>query len=381
MSDETAISGHCEPAFERVREALAANLADGREIGEAVAVSLDGELVVDLWGGYRDAARNTTWSSDTLVCVFSVGKPIAALALLALIDRGQAALDDLVVAHWPEYGRAGKEGTTIDHVVSHLAGIPGLFEAPRGSAYDWGAMVAAIEAQEPLWPPGETGCYHTFTYGHLVGEIVRRVTGKSIGQVVREEIAARFDIEVAFGLDREQQARAADVVWTEGDPLTGAITDPETLIGRCWSSLPLGPGEEDFNSARFRGAEMPAFNCHGTARGLARLFGLLANGGARDGERLLSEVMLRTATTERRRGVDALGLDNRMARGFRLASDFAPFSGNPKAFGHTGIGGALGFADPDRRLGFGFTPNRLAPGPGTSPYAKRLVDALMACLA
>ncbi len=380
MADPNTIQGFCAPGFEPVRVALAVNLTDCDEIGEAVSVSIEGETVVDLWGGWSDRARATPWAADTAVCVFSVGKPIAALPLLILLDRGELALDDLVVDYWPEYGQAGKAATTIDHVLSRQAGVPGIFDAAPGSAYDWDAMVAALAAQAPLWPPGETGCYHTFSYGYLVGEIVCRVSGRSLGEAVREEIARPFGIEVGFGLDAAAQARVAEVVWTPGDPLLAQITDPETLIGRCWSPLPLGPGEEDFNSAAFRAAEMPVFNCHATARGVAALFGLLANGGERAGKRLWSEAMGRTATTERWRGVDALGLDSRMARGFRLSNDYAPMSGNVRAFGHTGIGGALGFADPDRRLGFAFTPNRLAPGPGTSPYGKRLVDALMDCL-
>lgn len=375
------ISGRCDPAFARVQEALAENLADEGEFGEAVAVVVDGEIAVDLWGGFADPARTRAWAEDTLVCMFSVGKPIAALPLLALIDRGDVGLDDRVAKYWPEYAQNGKAETTIDHIVSHQAGIPGLPDASRGSAYDWQAMIAAIEVQAPMWPPGSTGCYHTFTYGHLVGELARRITGKPIGQLVRDVLAEPFGIDFAFGLDAAQQARCADVVATPGDPLTTSLRDPETLIGRCWHALPLGPGEEDFNSTRCRAAEMPAFNGHGTARAVARLYAILACGGALDGRRLLSEAMVATATTERWSGPDALGLNSRMARGFRLSNDYAPFTGNPRAFGHTGIGGAIAFADPDRRLGFCFTPNRLAPGPGTSVYAKRLIDALTACLA
>ena len=376
----TDVTGHCHPDFEAVAEALATNLADGQELGEAVAVMVDGELVVDLWGGHRDGARSKPWEEDTTVCVFSVGKPVAALPLLRLIDSGAVGLENRVAEYWPEYAKAGKEATTIDHVLSHQAGLPGAFGAPRGAAYDWTAMVEAIQAARPMTPPGEGGCYHTFTYGHLVGEIFRRVDGRSLGQAVREDIAEPLDIALAFGLDAEARAATADVVWTPGDPLLEAITDSDSLIGRCWAPLPLGPGEEDFNTERFRAAEMPAFNCHGSARGVARLYAVLADDLRGEGERLLSRRMAGIAVEERWRHVDALGLDCRMARGFRLANDYAPFSGNPASFGHTGIGGALGFADSNRRLGFGFTPNRLAPGPGASPYAERLVDAVMRAL-
>lgn len=376
----TDLAGHCHAAFGAVAAALAENLADPAEIGQAVAVTLAGEVVVDLWGGYCDPARSRPWAEDTLVCVFSVGKPIAALPLLMLLDEERVGLHDAVTSYWPEYGQAGKHATTIRHVLSHMAGIPGAIGAARDSAYDWPSMVTAVERQTPLWPPGENGCYHTFTYGYLVGEIARRVTGREIGELVAERLAAPLDLEIAFGLDRTQQARCADVVWSEDDPLITAICDPETLIGRCWAALPLGPGEEDFNSSRFRSAQMPSFNGHATVRSLARLFAALANGGEIDGTRLLSAEMVETATTVQWQGVDALGLNGRFGLGFRRSNAYAPFTGNDRAFGHTGIGGALAFADPDLQLSFAFAPNRLAPGPGQSKPAKRLVDAVMRSL-
>ncbi len=194
------IDGYCAPGFKAVRDALAENLSDELEIGEAVAIHVRGKVVVDLWGGYRDANRCQRWTEETLVCIFSVGKPIAALPLWRLIDAGEVNLQDRVVDYWPAYGAAGKEQTTIDDVLSHLAGIPGLPNMPPGSAYDWPAMIQGIEAQAPVWPPGSTGCYHTFTYGHLVGEIARRVTGKSIGQLVQDEIAGPLGVDIAFGL-------------------------------------------------------------------------------------------------------------------------------------------------------------------------------------
>ncbi len=376
----STVSGHAAPGFEPVADALAENLADPAEIGEAVAVVHEGELVVDLRGGHRDAARVLPWEADTLVCIFSVGKPVSALPLLRLLDQGRVALDDLVADHWPEYAQAGKEATTVDHVLSHQAGIPGAPGAPPGAVFEWPAMVRAIEAASPIEAPGVGGCYHTFTYGHLVGEIFRRIDGRDVATAVAEDIAGPLGLDLGFGLDEAQRARCAQVVATPGDPLTTSIADPETMMGRFWAPLGYGPGGEDFNSERCRAAVMPSFNCHGTARDVARLFARLGDDLGGEGGGILSRETAQIAVQERWAHVDALGLDCRIARGFRLSNAYAPFSGNPASFGHTGIGGALGFADPDRRLAFGFTPNRLAPGPGASLYAQRLIDAVMGCL-
>ena len=241
------VHGECQPQFRAVRDALEENLRDPLELGEGVAVVIDGETVVDLWGGHRDAERTLEWEANTLACFFSVGKPIAALALGQLIEAGHMHLDDRVSDHWPGFGQAGKEETTIDQAISHLAGIPGAFGAPRGSAYEWSAMIAAIEAQAPLWPPGTTGCYHTFTYGHIVGELARRASGRTIGELIRTNITEPLGLDLGFGLTPAECSRCADVQMTKGDPLMESIKGEETLIGRCWSPLPLGPDEEDFN--------------------------------------------------------------------------------------------------------------------------------------
>ncbi|WP_179131249.1 serine hydrolase domain-containing protein [Candidatus Entotheonella palauensis] len=374
------IDGYCASQFVAVRDALVENLSDDLEIGEAIAISVAGRLVVDLWGGYRDAGGAQPWAEDTLVCIFSVGKPIAALPLLRLIDRGEVDLQAPVAAYWPEYGAAGKERTTVDDVVSHLAGIPGVSSLPSGCAYNWDKMIKGIETQIPLWKPGSTGCYHTFTYGHLVGELARRVTGKPIDQLVREEIANPLGVDLAFGLDPDQLQRCATVSATPGDPLLAAIRDRSLLIGQCWSALPFGEGEEDFNTTAFRTSVMPSINGHASARALATLYANLAGVDTTNTPALLSQKGREMMTTERWHGVDVLGLNNRMARGVRLSNAYSPFNGNPRSFGHGGIGGAVGFADPDAQIGLGFVTNRLVPGPGMSPYAQRLINALSASL-
>jgi CubicO group peptidase (beta-lactamase class C family) len=177
---------------------LAQNLAEGEELGETVSVVVDGRTVVDLWGGYRDRVRTQPWRRDTLVCMFSVGKPVAILAVLMLADRGQIDLAEPVARYWSEFGHAGKDKITVQQLLSHLAAIPGAFRAEKGDAYDQLKMAQAIELQEPLWEPGAQGCYHTFTMGYLCGELVRRVSGRSLGQFVREEISGPMDLDFCY---------------------------------------------------------------------------------------------------------------------------------------------------------------------------------------
>jgi hypothetical protein len=190
------ISGTCDLAFKAVRHALQENFASGDEVGEAVAVWADGRCMVDLWAGHCDEARRKPWQRDTIACMFSVGKPFAIFALLMLAERGEIDLDDPIALYWPEYARAGKEATTVRHIVSHRAGLPGVLGAKPGDAYDWNAMVRAIENEPPISVPGAEGCYHTFTLGHLAGELVRRVSGKSIGRFVREDYVDRLSCEM-----------------------------------------------------------------------------------------------------------------------------------------------------------------------------------------
>lgn len=376
------VDGLCDPAFSAVREALEQNLAGGDEIGESVSVVLDGCPVVDLWGGYSDQARTRLWRADTLVCMFSVGKPISILPVLILAERGQIDLDAPVVRYWPAFGQAGKDRITVRHIIAHQAAIPGAFAAHKGDAYQWDRMIRAIERQEPLWEPGSSGCYHTVTLGYLTGELVRRVTGRSIGQFLQEEICLPLGIDYHFGLSPADQRRCAEVYEAPDAPFMDVIRNPQTLLGKCWIPLPLTDYEEDFNSALYRATEMPSFNGHGTARGVARLFGALAGGGEIDGVRLISQTLRDDAIAEAWAQTDALGMPCRMScGGFMLRNDaLAPYNSNPRSFGHLGLGGAIAYGDPDAKLGFSFCGNRMASRTDPVSYAKRLLEATEACL-
>ncbi|MBT4428103.1 MAG: beta-lactamase family protein [Rhodospirillaceae bacterium] len=373
------IFGTCDPAFSAVRVALQENFADGGEVGEAVAVWADGCSVVDLWAGHCDEARSKPWLEDSIACMFSVGKPFAIFALLMLAERGEIELDKLVADYWPQYARAGKETTTIRHIVTHMAGLPGVLGVAPGGAYDWDAMVQAIENAAPISVPGEEGCYHTFTLGHLTGELVRRVSGKSIGRFVREEIFEPLGGGFYFGLGDAELARCADIVHPSPDPWTEMFLDLDTLNGKYWVPLPIRDGE-DFNSDKFRRLEMPAYNGHGNARAVARFYAALVNDGEIDGVRLIEKGAIDWIRREQWACLDAVGLDVRMSYGFMLNNEFAKFNDNPDSFGHLGVGGALGFADPARKLAFSFCPNRIAPEIGLGPYARRLIDAAAACV-
>lgn len=382
MPSTAPIAGICDPAFKAVREALEQNLADSKEIGECVAVVVNGKTVVDLWGGYKNRARTQPWERDTLVCMFSVGKPLSILPVLMLADQGRIDLDQPVSRYWPEFGQAGKDRITVNHVLSHQAGIPGALKARKGDAYHWGNMVRAIEEQEPLWEPGTNGCYHTVTLGYLTGELVRCVTGRTIGQFWREEIGLPLDIDYHFGLSAADQQRCAEIYEAPHGPFMDAIRDTNTLLGKCWVPLPLQDHEEDFNSELYRAAEMPSFNGQGVARGVARLFCILACGGELEGARLLSQALVDHAMTEAWYQTDALGLTCRMSNGgFMLRNpELTSYNHNPGSFGHLGLGGAIAFGDPDAKLGFSFCGNRMAPIGDLGPYASRLLQATAASL-
>ncbi|MBL8697918.1 MAG: beta-lactamase family protein [Alphaproteobacteria bacterium] len=375
-----AVQGDCDPRFSRVREAFERNFSEDGEVGAAVAVMLDGRMVVDLWGGHRDAARARAWERDTIVCMMSVAKAVSALCVHRLVEEGALDLDAPVARDWPEFAAEGKGAIPLRWVLCHLAGIPVADAAARGAMYDWAAMTRAIAAQAPLWPPGSTRCYHSATQGFILGELVRRVTGMSLGAYLRRHVAAPLGLDYAIGLDDTAIARCADMIPAAGTIFDAAQKgDRSTLLGRAW--YPLGDGE-DFNSQTWRRSEIPSANGHGNARAVARLYGALALGGTLDGVRVIGPEALDRATTEQWRGQSISSkLTFRTALGFFLSCPpDRPMGPNPRTFGHSGAGGAQGFADPDARLGFAYSPNRMHAGIDIGVRASRLIETTFACL-
>lgn len=374
------IHGTCVPQFEGVRAALRENFAKDDELGAAVAVYWRGQPVVDLWAGHQDAARKKAWERDTLICQMSVAKAVSAFCVHILADRGLVDLDAPIARYWPEFAAEGKEAVTIAWALCHLSSVPVADAAPRGSIFDWGVMTRAIAAQKPLWPPGTTPCYHTATQGFILGEIVRRVTGLTIGAFLRQEVAAPLGLDYHIGLTPGEEARCASMIPSAGNVLSAAQAGKlSDLLTRGWAQLPLN---EDFNSHRWRAGEVPSASGHGTARSIARLYALLAAGGELDGVRLVRRETLERAWQQQWQGKDLMsGLTFRIALGFYLnCPPDRPMGSSPRAFGHSGAGGAQSFGDPDNQLAFCYAPNRMHSGFDIGPRATRLIEALYRCL-
>ena len=353
------------PAFRGVADAFAENFRSRGEVGAAVAVTLHGEPVVDLWGGFADSARTRPWSGDTLVCMMSVAKAATALCAAMAVDRGLIGWDEPVARYWPEFAAAGKGGIPVRWVLDHRAGLAAITQPmPEGAAYDWDSMTGALAAQAPLSPPGTARAYHSVTLGYLVGELIRRTDGRSLGRFLAEEVCGPLGIEYWIGLPPEHHDRCAEFFGETAGTLFDR-SQPDSLKFRAMAQVPA----EDFNTERFRSAEIPSINGIGTARGVARLFDGLAAGGVLDGRRLLSAAVLAEATTEQWHGrEELLGHTRRMALRLRARPARAPGDGaEPARLRAYRRGRRIGFADPDAGLGFAYAPTACMPAPASAP--------------
>jgi len=325
--------GFVKPGFEAVQDAFAANFEKGLEQGASVAVTRDGEFVVDLWAGDADA-HGRPWQQDTIVNVYSTTKTMAAISMLVLADRGLVNLGVPVATYWPEFAQNGKEDITVSHVMSHAAGLSG-FDPPIGSAdflYDWDACVERLAAQAPWWEPGTASGYHAVTQGYLQGEIVRRVTGKTIGTFFREQIAEPLGADFHIGLDASEDHRVADLVPPAHGLGGGAAAPPAgSIAARTFAGAPLTA--EEPRTREWRAAEIPAGGGIGNARSISRVHSALACGGTVDGVQILSEAGVERARQEQIRGKDlVLGVPIVFGNGFGLNDASFPISPNPRAF-------------------------------------------------
>ncbi len=383
------IHGHCDDSFAAVRREFERNFTERGDIGAAVAVTIDGESVVDLWAGWLDEDRTRPWERDALINIYSVGKAMTAISVLRLIDEGKVALDEPVATYWPEFAQAGKADLPVRYLLTHQAGLVAVQKPlPPGSFLDWNLMTSELAAQAPWWEPGTGHGYHTNTYGHLGGELVRRVTGRSLGTYFREEVSEPLGEELLIGFGPEYDHRVADMIPYRGEqdasrrPWLDA--DPATLegieLGRYLAYRnppPKEDGSTGVNTRAWRAAEYPSTNPHGNARGMARLFGALASDGEVDGVRVLSSDLIEQANTIEADGTDlVLGRPTRFGLGFQLTMpEVRPLGPNPRAFGHYGAGALLGFADPDERLGFGYVCNQSGRS-WRDPRNIALIDAM-----
>ncbi|MEW2553164.1 serine hydrolase domain-containing protein [Streptomyces zhihengii] len=376
----TRIEGHCDERFAAVREAFEENFRDRGELGAAVSVIVDGALVVDLWGGWADAARTRPWERDTLVNVWSTTKGPTALCAHLLADRGLLDLDAPVAFYWPEFAAAGKDKVLVRHLLSHRAGLAGLREPHSlDDLYDWDLTCARLAATEPWWEPGTRSGYHALTYGHLVGEVVRRITGVLPGEFLAAEITGPLGIDFAIGLPEEESGRVAELVQPRSGGAQAAAFAQLPPVAVAALANP-GTGVTAANTAPWRAAEIPAANGHGTARAVAALYGIVAGRGEHDGHRVLSE-----AAAERvREGQGAcrdlvLGAgfaqETEVALGLWLSGANGSYGPNPRAVGHDGFGGSCGLADPEAGLSLGYVMNRMGPHIADDPRKMTLVDA------
>jgi len=379
------VSGTCDPAFSAVGEAFAANFADGLELGASLSISVDGRNVVDLWDGHLDVAKTRPWERDSLVCVFSCTKGIVAIATMWAVARGLVDLDAPVATHWPEFAAEGKEQLPIRWLLTHEAGLPAVAgRMPFGSLSDWEAMTTALATQRPWWEPGTAHGYHGVTFGHLVGEVLRRATGRTVGEIIRSELAAPLGVELAMPLPAALDARTSDLV-VDLSP-EGTFFDrwnPTTSIGpRAFGNPPDCNDPAHCTTDAFRRAEIPAANLHANARGLDRLFSVLAAGG--------SVAELSVAPTElveefgrcHVKGDDlVMELPTAFGLGFEHTIPEWPFGPGERTYGHNGSGGSLALVDPDAGVSLGYAMNRLWWGPDrTDPRWGPIFDALYGCL-
>lgn len=387
------IQGTCDPRFSAVHEAFADNFAQRGDVGAAVCVYVDGKPVVDLWGGYADAARTRLWDHDTIASVASTTKGMVALCAHMLVERGLLDLDAPVARYWPEFAQAGKAHIPVRWLLTHQAGLPAVRrDMPLSSLFDWPSYPAALAETAPWWEPGTRHGYHALTFGYLVGELIRRVSGTSVGRFFRAAVAEPLAADFFIGVPEAEDHRAAQIIADSAPPgdLAMAMPDSTSLAGRAFLNPPRPPAV--MNTRAWRAAEIPSSNGHATARALARIYGALAQGGALDGVHLVRPATVETAIVEQASGPDAVvGVPNRLGLGFTLplpehfrAFGFGPqpFGPHPRSFGHWGTGGSVGFADLDGGIGFGYVMNQYQTGSPQHPDLRwpSLVGAIYVAL-
>lgn len=385
-SESTAkVAGFCDPAFAGVRDAFAGNFADGLELGASLAISIEGRNVVDLWGGFLDADRTRPWTEDSLVCVFSCTKGVAAIATMWAVARGLVDLDAPVASYWPEFAAEGKDELPVRWLLTHEAGLPAISgRMPRGSLSDWEAMTAALAAQSPWWEPGRGHGYHGVTFGHLVGEVLRRATGRTCGELVHDELARPLDVELWMPLPEECDERTSDLIVELDEAGTFFDRwDPHTSLGpKAFGNPPDANDPAHCMTDEWRRAEIPAANMHANARALDRVYSVLARDGRVGGDELVPRELVEEFGRVHVQGDDlVMELPSAFGLGFEHTIPEWRFGPNPHTYGHNGSGGSLGIVDPDSGASLGYAMNRLWWGADrTDPRWAPIFDALYAAL-
>ncbi len=379
------IEGECDPRFTRVRDAFAENFEKRAEVGAAVTVVVDGRPVIDLWGGHKDQKRTQPWTRNTLVNVYSTTKGLMAVCAHQLVAAGKLDLDAPVAKYWPEFAQAGKKDLPVRYLLSHRAGLPAISKPlPAEALFDWDVMCSALAEQKPWWTPGEKHGYHAMTYGFLVGEVIRRITGESPREYLKTKLAGPLGVDFQIGLSERDEDRVAEMI-AAPPPLPGAPNPMAALISASAESVTAktlanppsvtAPGVA--NSKAWRRAQLPAANGHGTARALAQVYGALARGGEIGGVRVIAPEAIRRFSEEQSCGPDeVLLIPTRFSLGFMMSLPSASMGPGARSFGHPGAGGSLGFADHDAKIGFGYIMNQMNPGILIDQRATAMIDAI-----
>ena len=380
----TPISGTCDISFAAVKEAFQNNFAQHGEIGAAVHITVNGKMVVDLWGGFAAPSSDRLWLDHQLVNAFSVGKGVTAVVAAQCVARGDFSYDSLVTDFWPQFASHGKEVLTIRDLLGHRAGIPAVRpRLPRGAMFDWDQMTGALAAERPWWAPGSAHGYHVNTFGFLIGEVIRRATGLTVGQLIQRDIATPLGADIYLGAPRNLHPRMADFEWPGAPPtedVPDGMDEAQTMQFNTYSNPSGLSGAGVVNSAQWRSAEMPSTNLHASARGVATLYTALAHGGTFNDVSVLPSSVLTEATSEVSHGDDqVLARTSRFAHGFQIPIPERGFGPHPESFGHYGAGGSVGFADPVSHVGFGYVMNQMGPR-WQNPRNKALIEALYSSL-
>lgn len=358
MSGAMLPEGACSAGFEAVRDAFIANFSQRGDVGGAIAVVRRGEIVVDLWGGHADAARMRPWTPRTVTNVWSTTKGVAAICFAMMVERGKAAYEDPVAKFWPEFAANGKDAITIAQLLSHQSGLCGLDQpVTLEDLADQARAEKLFAAQAPIWPPGTQCGYHAIAHGPLTNALFRRIEGRTMARFVADELAAPFGLDLSIGLPDAEASRASEII----APPTLSSTDANPTPSRPQAAALANPvlDPRSANTARWRASPMPSVNGFATARGLARLYGALADDGMLDGVRLLSTGVIAQASRVRIESEDlVLGMQSRWSAGF-LCNVHGIYGDKSTAYGHSGWGGSFAFADPERGLGVAWVMNAM----------------------
>jgi CubicO group peptidase (beta-lactamase class C family) len=378
MSDHSApLGGTCTARFDEVRELFVARLESGEDVGASLAAVLDGEMVVDLWDGWANEGRTVPWTEDTIACVFSTTKIMTALAALVLVDRGELDLDANVAKYWPEFAARGKANIKVRQLLSHTSGVSGWDQPVTfEDVYDWDKSTAMLAAQGPWWEPGTASGYHAFNYGHLIGEVIRRITGQRLGEFFAAQIAGPLGADFHIGLAPSQFPRVAQLVAPQWPPTDLTRLDPNSPAFKTVTGPLLDLNIELSQTEPWRRADIGAGNGHGNARSVARIQSAVACGGEVDGVRLLSPPTIDRIFEVQSHTVDlVLGIPPKIGTGYGLPwPAMLPFVPQGRVCFGSGAGGSLVIADADRRLSVAYVMNKMVPCMIVSPIAAALVE-------